>query len=291
MISGIALVDKQLGVSSHDVVSQARKALNLKKIGHAGTLDPAASGLLVLGVGAGTRLLTYLVGADKTYRATLRLGYSTTTDDAEGETLERSGDLSACTVEAVRVAAQSFVGEIDQVPSTYSAIKVDGKRAYDLARQGKEVELRSRRVTLHSLTLGEMTHGDGWIDLEMAVNCSSGTYIRALARDIGRALGVGGHLVALRRETVGPFSVEGAHRASDLVEDSLLGLADVAAQILPVVSVNEGETEDLRQGRAVDTTSWPVDTPLAALSKTTGDLVAVVQATAGKSRILMGVAR
>ena len=290
MISGIALVDKPLGVSSHHVVAQARKALNTKKVGHAGTLDPAASGLLVLGIGSGTRLLTYLVGADKTYRAIMRLGFGTTTDDAEGEALERLGDLSTCTDEVIRVAAGAFSGKIDQVPSTYSAIKVQGRRAYDLARSGEEVVLKSRTVTVHRLEVGDIHQGEDHIDVEILVECSSGTYIRALARDIGHTLGVGGHLVALRRDRVGPFSVEGAPRATELTEGALLSLAEVAAHILPVVTVQEIDRVALSHGRQIDASSWPADSPLAAIAEGSGELIAIVQAHAGRSRILMGVA-
>lgn len=290
MVSGIALVDKPRGISSHTVVAQARRALGTKKVGHAGTLDPAATGLLVLGVGPGTRLLTFVVGADKSYRATMRLGYGTTTDDAEGEALAPTGDIEAVSEESVLAAAAALVGEIDQVPSTYSAIKVDGKRAYDLARSGQDVALTSRRVTIHALDIDEVTRGEGVVDVTMRVECSSGTYIRAIARDIGSALGVGGHLTELRRDVVGPFLVEDAVSAEDLTESHLLDLASVAQQILPSIELGEVDTEHVRHGRAVDTASWPVDTPVAALSASTGKLVAVVQASAGKSRILMGVA-
>ena len=290
MVSGIALVDKPRGISSHTVVAQARRALGTKKVGHAGTLDPAATGLLVLGVGPGTRLLTFVVGADKSYRATMRLGYGTTTDDAEGEALASAGGIEAVSEESLRVAAAALVGEIDQVPSTYSAIKVDGKRAYDLARSGQDVALTSRRVTIHALDVDEVTRGEGVVDVTMRVECSSGTYIRAIARDIGSALGVGGHLTELRRDVVGSFLVEDAVSAEDLTESHLLDLASVAQQILPSIELGEVDTEHVRHGRAVDTASWPVDTPVAALSASTGELVAVVQASAGKSRILMGVA-
>lgn len=290
MISGIALVDKPAGISSHTVVAKARRALGTKKVGHAGTLDPAATGLLVLGVGQGTRLLTFVVGADKSYRATMRLGYATTTDDADGEPLPPAGDIAAVSEESVRAKALELVGEIDQVPSTYSAIKVDGKRAYNLARSGQEVELKSRRVTIHALEIADITRGEGFLDVTILVECSSGTYIRAIARDIGDALGVGGHLTALRRDTVGPFAVEDSVLVEDLTEEHLLGLADVAQRILPSITVEDDDAGHLRHGRAVDTTAWPADTPVAALSASTGELVAIVQASAGKSRILMGVA-
>jgi tRNA pseudouridine55 synthase len=290
MASGIVLVDKPLGLSSHSAVSGVRKALDTKKVGHAGTLDPAATGLLVMGVGAGTRLLTFLVGLDKSYTATLRLGYETTTDDAEGEKVgETSTDLGSVSDEAIRAALEPFRGEIDQVPSTYSAIKVEGKRAYDLARSGQEVELRSRRVTVSHLEAPSITRGEGVIDVELVVDCSSGTYIRALARDIGRALGVGGHLVALRRTRVGPFGVEGTPAPQEVEESHLLGLAQVAGQIMPVITLSKTEVADISHGRPVHTDDWPSPGPLAGCDEDTGSLVAIVEASGGRSRILMGV--
>ena len=290
MASGIVLVDKPLGLSSHSAVSGVRKALDTKKVGHAGTLDPAATGLLVMGVGPGTRLLTYLVGLDKSYTATLRLGDETTTDDAEGEKVgETSTDLGSVSDEAIRAALEPFRGEIDQVPSTYSAIKVGGKRAYDLARSGQEVELRSRRVTVSHLEAPSITRGEDVIDVELVVDCSSGTYIRALARDIGRALGVGGHLVALRRTRVGPFGVEGTPAPQDVTESHLLGLAQVAGQIMPVVTLSKTEVADISHGRPVHAEDWPSPGPLAGCDEDTGSLVAIVEASGGRSRILMGV--
>ena len=290
MASGIVLVDKPLGLSSHSAVSGVRKALDTKKVGHAGTLDPAATGLLVMGVGPGTRLLAYLVGLDKSYTATLRLGYETTTDDAEGEKVgETSTDLGSVSDEAIRAALEPFRGEIDQVPSTYSAIKVGGKRAYDLARSGQEVELRSRRVTVSHLEAPSITRGEDVIDVELVVDCSSGTYIRALARDIGRALGVGGHLVALRRTRVGPFGVEGTPAPQDVTESHLLGLAQVAGQIMPVVTLSKTEVADISHGRPVHAEDWPSPGPLAGCDEDTGSLVAIVEASGGRSRILMGV--
>ena len=290
MASGIVLVDKPLGLSSHGAVSGVRKALDTKKVGHAGTLDPAATGLLVMGVGPGTRLLTYLVGLDKSYTATLRLGYETTTDDAEGEKVgETSTDLGSVSDEAIRAALEPFRGEIDQVPSTYSAIKVGGRRAYDLARSGQEVELRSRRVTVSHLEAPSITRGEDVIDVELVVDCSSGTYIRALARDSGRALGVGGHLVALRRTRVGPFGVEGTPAPQDVTESHLLGLAQVAGQIMPVVTLSKTEVADISHGRPVHAEDWPSPGPLAGCDEDTGSLVAIVEASGGRSRILMGV--
>lgn len=290
MASGIVLVDKPWGLSSHSAVSGVRKALGTKKVGHAGTLDPAATGLLVMGVNAGTRLLTYLVGLDKAYTATLRLGYGTTTDDAEGERVDVSGaDLKSCTDQAISEAVTGFRGGIDQVPSTFSAIKVQGKRAYDLARSGQGVELASRRVTISLLGLGTITRGDGWIDVELQVECSSGTYIRALARDIGRVLNVGGHLVALRRTRVGPFRVDGTPGPADVLESPVISLADAAGMVMPTVELDHAAETDTSHGRPIRAEGWAEGVPLAALSQETGNLIAILEASGGRSRILMGV--
>ena len=230
------------------------------------------------------------MGLAKSYTATLRLGYETTTDDAEGEKVgETSTDLGSVSDDAIRAALEPFRGEIDQVPSTYSAIKVEGKRAYDLARSGQEVELRSRRVTVSHLEAPSITRGEDVIDVELVVDCSSGTYIRALARDIGRALGVGGHLVALRRTRVGPFGVEGTPAPQDVTESQLLGLAQVAGQIMPVVTLSKTEVDDISHGRPVHAEDWPSPGPLAGCDEDTGSLVAIVEASGGRSRILMGV--
>ncbi len=290
MLQGVALIDKPLGVSSHHVVARVRKALGTKKIGHAGTLDPAATGLLVLGVGAGTRLLTYLVGLDKTYHATMRLGYATTTDDAEGERLEGDyGDVSLLTPEAIEATLVRFRGRISQVPSTFSAIKVAGKRAYDLARAGEDVELASREVTISRLVMGAHTPGAGYRDVELEIDCSSGTYIRALARDIGAQLGVGGHLVALRRTLVGPFSLDDAQDVEDLTEEDLQSLSSVATQVMPRWSLTSEQTGELRHGRAIACEGVEGSSPMAAVDLDSGDLVAVVDCTGQRTRILMGV--
>ena len=290
MTSGILLVDKPLGVSSHGVVSMARKALGTKKVGHAGTLDPEASGLLVLGVGAGTRLLTYMVGLDKTYVATLRLGYGTTTDDAEGERIDfPGGNLESVSIEALDHVLARFRGQISQVPSTFSAIKVEGKRAYDLARSGAEVALKARPVSVYRLERGEPERHKGHIDIELTIDCSSGTYIRALARDIGGALGVGGHLVALRRSAVGPFDVADALSHERIESSGLRGLAESAALVMTPVRLGQREVDDVRHGRAVAVHDWPEGVPLAAIDDASGQLVAIIECSAGRSRILMGV--
>ncbi len=219
MPAGLVLIDKPQGFTSHDVVAKLRKKLGTKKIGHAGTLDPMATGLLVLGVDAGTKLLTFLVGADKTYEARIRLGQSTVTDDAEGEVLSETSalHLNIATIEA---EISKLRGRISQTPSAVSAIKVDGKRAYDLVREGKEVELKSRDVEVSRFEItSEIEIVDQYLEFDVAVDCSSGTYIRALARDLGAALGVGGHLRALRRTRVGGYLVSDA---SQLDQDPIV---------------------------------------------------------------------
>lgn len=256
--SGILLVDKPGGMTSHDVVARARRALDTRKVGHAGTLDPMATGLLVLGVGASTRLLTFIVGLDKTYEATIRLGVSTATDDAEGE-VNASASANEVTDAEIRVGIDALTGTIDQVPSAVSAIKVDGRRAYDRVRAGEQVELAARTVTVSRFEVRHARRGatdaDGApipvIDLDVVVDCSSGTYIRALARDLGASLGVGGHLTALRRTRIGPFLVTDAAGLDDITAVRLLAPAAVATAVLGAVPVTGEEARDLRHGKRI----------------------------------------
>jgi len=256
--SGILLVDKPGGMTSHDVVARARRALDTRKVGHAGTLDPMATGLLVLGVGASTRLLTFIVGLDKTYEATIRLGVSTATDDAEGE-VTAVASAQAVTDAEIRVGIDALTGTIDQVPSAVSAIKVDGRRAYDRVRAGEQVELAARTVTVSRFEVQHARRGatdaDGApiavIDLDVVVDCSSGTYIRALARDLGASLGVGGHLTALRRTRIGPFLVADGAGLDDITDARLLAPAAVATAVLGAVPVTGEEARDLRHGKRI----------------------------------------
>ncbi|MFT4214324.1 MAG: tRNA pseudouridine(55) synthase TruB [Microbacterium sp.] len=248
--NGILLVDKPGGVTSHDIVARTRRALNTRRIGHAGTLDPMATGLLVLGVGPATRLLTYLVGLGKTYEATIRLGAATDSDDADGVVTHTAdaAALAAVTDERVRAGIAALTGRIDQVPSTVSAIKVAGRRAYDLARAGEPVELKARSVTVSSLTALRMRAVPDGVDLDVVVDCSSGTYVRALARDLGAGLGVGGHLTALRRTRIGSFDV--ADAVTDVTPDApLRSPAAVAAAVLGALPVSADEARDLRHGK------------------------------------------
>lgn len=259
-ISGVIVVDKPQGITSHGVVARVRRLAGTRKVGHAGTLDPMATGVLVVGVGRATRLLGHLALHDKRYLATVRLGQETITEDAEGTITAAVGarDMDA---EAVRAAASAYLGEIDQVPSSVSAIKVDGVRSYKRVRSGEEADLPARRVTITRLDVGAVTpavaaDGTPVVDVELDVECSSGTYIRALARDIGNALGVGGHLAALRRTRVGPFTVEESRLGPDLdvpsiPEDAWLASAQAARRCFDAVDVNAAEAADVAHGRSL----------------------------------------
>lgn len=284
--NGILLVDKPGGVTSHDVVARARRALHTRKIGHAGTLDPMATGLLILGVGPATRLLTYIVGLDKTYEATIRLGVATDSDDADGAVTAHAEPAAVARVTAADIAAgvADLTGDISQVPSTVSAIKVGGRRAYDLARAGEEVALKARDVTVSRfdvLAVRPATTDDGApvLDLDVVVDCSSGTYIRALARDLGAALGVGGHLTALRRTRIGAFRVEDA--AVEIDPDMpLRSAAGVAAAVLGALPVTADEARDLRHGKRLPGAAVRLvgaATPTPAAIDADGRLIGIVE--------------
>lgn len=356
---GLLIVDKPRGVTSFDVVAAVRGALRTKKVGHAGTLDPMATGVLVIGFGHATRLLTAIVEHDKTYEATIRLGLATTTDDAEGAIVpqdegnrEESGAASLDMRNLERAIATieqtiraHFLGDISQVPNAYSAIKINGKRAYDLARAGKDVELKARPVTISEfavldaragqasaatpgLALGERGAEEPQdapmadvIDVDVRVSCSSGTYIRALARDLGAELGCGGHLIRLRRTRVGRFALSAiqpitAHTESktftdregnvvtrnkcvldipaeltdreartDWLRSRALDMFDAAAGALPVIPVSDEEAAELRFGRRINR-QWLDDvsreTPVAACVLATRDVVALVASAGAK---------
>jgi tRNA pseudouridine55 synthase len=251
-LSGLVVVDKPAGLTSHDVVARVRRLAGTRKVGHAGTLDPMATGVLVLGVNRATRLLGHLMLTEKAYAATIRLGVATTTDDAEGET---TAVVSATHLEepTVRAALAEFVGDIEQVPTAVSAIKIDGKRAYQRVRDGEDVELKARPVTIHELTVLDVRPAGETLDIDVSVRCSSGTYIRAIARDLGAALGVGGHLTALRRTAVGAFGLDLAHTLEQLGEEfTMLPIADAARESFTVRDLDEGQASDVRFGRALD---------------------------------------
>lgn len=290
--SGILLVDKAGGMTSHDVVARARRALGTRKVGHAGTLDPMATGLLVLGVESSTRLLTYLVGLGKTYEATIRLGAATDTDDAEGDEIARADAVAVAALDPLRIDAgiAALTGPISQVPSTVSAIKIGGRRAYDLARAGEEVTLKARDVTIDRFDVLGQRAVDGMRDLDVVVECSSGTYIRALARDLGTDLGVGGHLTALRRTRVGPFDVADAVAVDDIAEGALRRPADVAAAVLGRLDVTADEGRDLRHGKKLVGAGSRLDGPLAAAIDPDGRLVGVVAPRGADVKSVMNLA-
>ena len=276
---GILLVDKPGGITSHDVVARTRRAFGTRKVGHAGTLDPMATGLLVLGIEGATRLLTYVVGADKTYVATIRLGQTTTTDDAEGEITARADAAAIAAVSDERVAEgiAGLTGAISQVPSSVSAIKVDGRRAYDRVRAGEAVELKARDVTVSRFVVIDRRHSADAVELDVVVDCSSGTYIRALARDLGTELGVGGHLTALRRTRIGPFDVADAVTTDDLVGAATITPADAAARVLARLDVTDDEARDLRHGKRLVGQVGRVDAFPAAAVAPDGSLVGIVE--------------
>ncbi len=276
-----------------------RRLAGTRKIGHAGTLDPMATGLLVLGVNGATRLLHYLVGLDKEYFATIRLGWNTSTDDAEGEPLRAaSADvIAAATEQAIRAAIAPLTGEIEQVPSTVSAIKVAGKRAYQRVRDGETVELAARRVTVSAFEPLAFRAGDAHLDVDVRVECSSGTYIRALARDLGASLGTGGHLTALRRTRIGRFSVDEASELEGFdVAASIMSPADAARRALPVVELSSAQAVDLGHGKRVDLAevgglAASGETPLpAVLAAIDADdrLVAIVEPKGRQLKVVTG---
>ena len=330
--SGLLIVDKPQGVTSHDIVAAVRGVLHMKRVGHAGTLDPMATGVLVVGFGNATRLLNVIVEHDKTYEATIRLGQRTTTDDADGEIVS-TRPAPAMSREALQAVVDvRFTGTIEQVPNTYSAIKINGQRAYDLARDGQEVRLKARPVTIHEFAVldarpvlvasgedrsddaleGRTPEGgesrDGSVpvlDVDVRVACSAGTYIRALARDLGEALGVGGHLTRLRRTRVGRYraddprtvtahteqrtfttrdgqTVTRSRAVLDVSGDELaaraLPMVEAASAAMPVIEVSDVEAADLRFGRRIRVAgATPRGGRLAAVVPERHDLVAIVE--------------
>lgn len=330
--SGLLIVDKPQGVTSHDIVAAVRGALHMKRVGHAGTLDPMATGVLVVGFGNATRLLNVIVEHDKTYEATIRLGQRTTTDDADGEIVS-TRPAPAMSREALQAVVDvRFTGTIEQVPNAYSAIKINGQRAYDLARDGQEVRLKARPVTIHEFAVldarpvlvasGEDRSSDALegrtpeggesrdgsvpaLDVDVRVACSAGTYIRALARDLGEALGVGGHLTRLRRTRVGRYRAEDprtvtAHTeqrtfttrdgqtvtrsravldaSGDELAARALPMVEAASAAMPVIEVSDAQAADLRFGRRIRVAgATPRGGRLAAVVPERHDLVAIVE--------------
>lgn len=287
--SGLVVVDKPGGLTSHGVVSRMRRLAGTRRVGHAGTLDPMATGVLIIGVEKATRLLGHLALTEKEYLATVRLGQTTVTDDAEGEVTASAPPeaVAAVTREALDAGIAALTGPIQQVPSKVSAIKVNGVRSYTRVREGEDFELPARPVTVSSFTVQDVRPAPGVLDLDVTVVCSSGTYIRALARDLGAGLGVGGHLTALRRTRVGPYGLAGARTLEQLDEDfGVLPIEDAAAAAFPRWDVDASQAELLGHGVRIKAPELAPG-PHAAFGPD-GRLLALVEPHEGQARIVAG---
>ena len=290
--AGLVVVDKPPGWTSHDVVARTRRLAGTRRVGHAGTLDPMATGVLVLGVGRATRLLTYLVGSDKEYEATIRLGVSTLTDDAEGEVTGRR-DAAGVHVAAIGDAVRRRTGDIRQVPSAVSAIKIGGRRSYARVRAGEDVVLPARPVSVHRWEVTGVRPGTEQgmtvLDVDAVVVCSSGTYVRALARDLGADLGVGGHLTALRRRRVGPFGLDLA-RTLDALQDhfAVIPLEEAARRAFPARELTGDEALRVSHGQRLKAAGEGLG-PVAAFAPD-GHLVALVEESGPTARPLVVLA-
>ena len=282
--SGLVVVDKPAGLTSHDVVARVRRLAGTRRVGHAGTLDPMATGVLVLGVERATRLLGHLALSAKSYDATVRLGQSTVTDDAEGDVIG-GAPADAVTEDDVAAALGAQTGEIEQVPAAVSAIKVAGRRSYARVRAGEDVVLAPRRVTVSRLDLRSSRRpAPGLLDVDISVDCSSGTYIRAIARDLGAALGVGGHLTALRRTRVGPFDLTAAHTLAELAglaEPVTMGLSDAVRTAFPRRELDQAGAVDLSHGRPLPPAG--ISGPYGAFAPD-GHVVALLEEREGQAR-------
>ena len=282
MTDGFLVVDKAPAMTSHDVVAVARKALGTRKVGHAGTLDPMATGVLVLGFGNGTRLLQYITDGDKSYTATIVLGAATVTDDREGEVISEA-DASQITDDQIKTGLAKMIGEIAQRPSSVSAVKVGGERAYDRVRAGEVFELAARNITISTLDILEIRRVGLRVEVDIDVTCSAGTFIRAIARDLGSELQVGGHLSALRRTRVAGFPISQAISFEELKGQSFtpLELADVARATFDVRELALDEVLELSFGRPLSTN--PTEAIFAALAPD-NRLIALLKNESGKAK-------
>ena len=275
---GFVVVDKAGAMTSHDVVAVGRRVLGTRKVGHAGTLDPMATGILILGFGHGTRLLQYITDGDKSYRATIALGASTITDDVEGETTSKAtqSQIAETSDEQIRSALASMRGVISQRPSSVSAVKVDGKRAHERVRAGEVFELASREVTISQLEVLEIRRSNDAIEVDIEVTCSAGTFIRAIARDLGATLKIGGHLTFLRRTRVASFGEDVANPFEKFKSGDFksLGLVDVAKSIFKVRDVTSDEAAELSFGRKI---SASASTGIYAAISATHELIALLE--------------
>jgi tRNA pseudouridine55 synthase len=283
---GLVIVDKPAGMTSHDVVGRVRRLAGTRKVGHAGTLDPMATGVLVVGVEKATRLLGHLTLADKQYQATIRLGQSTGTDDAEGAVIA-TASAAHLTEDAVQAAVAALTGPIEQVPPGVSAIKVGGQRAYKLARDGQAPDLAARKVTVHDFTVTGLRRDGDFLDLDATVTCSSGTYIRALARDLGQALGTGGHLTALRRTRSGSYRIDDARTLDELGQEfTVTSLAEAAAAAFPRLDLTEQDAVRVAHGARLPASAFPAADGPAAVFGPDGSLIALMRTEGGQTRPL-----
>ena len=281
-MDGFLLVDKAGGMTSHDVVAMARKKLDTKKVGHAGTLDPMATGVLVLGVGIATRLLTYITDGKKAYQGKISLGSATHTDDKEGEVIFTASEdkLQSITDSQIKEQLASFVGNIKQRPSSVSAIKIDGKSAHARVRAGEDVDIPERDITIDEIDVKQITHLASSIEIDISVTCSAGTYIRAIARDLGEKLEVGGHLTELRRTLVSPFTLE---QCKDIAGAQLISIAEVIEKLFPIRNLDFSESREILFGRTIDQNQ---QTGVVAALDAQGEFLALLENKAQGSKIL-----
>ena len=281
-MDGFLLVDKAGGMTSHDVVAMARKKLDTKKVGHAGTLDPMATGVLVLGVGIATRLLTYITDGKKSYQGKISLGSATHTDDKEGDLIFTAPEnkLQLITDSQIKEQLAGFVGNIKQRPSSVSAIKIDGKSAHARVRAGENVEIPERDITIDEIEVKQISHLASSIEIDLSVTCSAGTYIRAIARDLGEKLEVGGHLTQLRRTLVSPFTLE---QCKDIADAQLISIAEVIEKLFPIRRLDFSESREILFGRTIDQNQ---QTGVVAALDAQGEFLALLENKAQGSKII-----
>ncbi len=281
-MDGFLLVDKAGGMTSHDVVAMARKKLDTKKVGHAGTLDPMATGVLVLGVGIATRLLTYITDGKKSYQGKISLGSATHTDDKEGDVIFTAPEnkLQLITDSQIKEQLAGFVGNIKQRPSSVSAIKIDGKSAHARVRAGENVDIPERDITIDEIEVKQISHLASSIEIDLSVTCSAGTYIRAIARDLGEKLEVGGHLTQLRRTLVSPFTLE---QCKDIADAQLISIAEVIEKLFPIRRLDFSESREILFGRTIDQNQ---QTGVIAALDAQGEFLALLENKAQGSKII-----
>jgi len=281
-MDGFLLVDKAGGMTSHDVVAMARKKLDTKKVGHAGTLDPMATGVLVLGVGIATRLLTYITDGKKSYQGKISLGSATHTDDKEGDVIFTAPEnkLQLITDSQIKEQLAGFVGNIKQRPSSVSAIKIDGKSAHARVRAGEDVDIPERDITIDEIQVKQISHLASSIEIDLSVTCSAGTYIRAIARDLGEKLEVGGHLTQLRRTLVSPFTLE---QCKDIADAQLISIAEVIEKLFPIRRLDFSESREILFGRTIDQNQ---QTGVVAALDAQGEFLALLENKAQGSKII-----